>query len=186
VFASSIARGSRGVADDSPWLDAFVVTASHIIGIESKRYEPFRCEKIGTFSPAYWRKVWGKKMGPFERMRDQMRGHTDKDELPFKHLDAVQLVKHAFGLRTESQRRSRSPALIYLYSEPTSWPDGRPIERSARDEHAREAATFGREVEGAEVVFRSCTYKKLLSTLLNSSSVKVRTHGQAILDRFAP
>jgi hypothetical protein len=165
-----------------PWLDAFVVTSSHIIGIESKRYEPFRDKEIGALSPAYWRRVWGEEMGPYERMRDQIK----KGERSFKHLDAVQLLKHAFGLRTEAHRRCKPAVLIYLYAEPAAWPNGRAIETSSLAEHTKEVSQFARDVEDAEVVFRSCTYKNLLETFLNSSSLRVKKHGQAILDRFSP
>ena len=37
-----------------PWLDAFVETETQIIGIESKRYEPFRSKSKVTFSETYW------------------------------------------------------------------------------------------------------------------------------------
>ncbi len=44
-----------------PWLDAFVETSTHILGIESKRYEPFRSKQEGKLSQAYWRPVWVKR-----------------------------------------------------------------------------------------------------------------------------
>lgn len=68
-----------------PWLDAFVETATDIIGIESKRYEPFRHKAMGSFSKAYWRTVWGDRMGPFERMRDRIAA----GEARFERLDPV-------------------------------------------------------------------------------------------------
>ena len=36
-----------------PWLDAVVETRTHLIGIESKRFEPFRSEKDPDFSEAH-------------------------------------------------------------------------------------------------------------------------------------
>src|SRR5262245_18051462 len=41
-------RGGR-----HPWLDAVVETATQLIGIESKRFEPYRDEKTVSFSDAY-------------------------------------------------------------------------------------------------------------------------------------
>ena len=38
-----------------PVLDALVTTPSAVIGIESKRFEPFRGNKIAQLSDAYWR-----------------------------------------------------------------------------------------------------------------------------------
>jgi hypothetical protein len=52
-----------------PWLDVVVETGERFIGIESKRYEPFRDKKKVDFSSAFERDVWGKKMGQFGAMR---------------------------------------------------------------------------------------------------------------------
>src|SRR5687767_8892604 len=49
-----------------PWLDAVIETRTHLIGVESKRYEPYRGGVRAEFSKAYWRDVWGKEMGPYE------------------------------------------------------------------------------------------------------------------------
>jgi len=137
-------RGGR-----HPWLDAFVETATHIIGIESKRYEPFRTKSPGSFSDAYWRPVWGDEMQPFEWMRDAI----SKGEAEFHRLDAVQLVKHAFGLRTEAHRRNKRAWLVCLYAEPTSWPDGKHVNEDRIAEHAEDIRRFADVVAGAEVGF---------------------------------
>ncbi|MCY4613766.1 MAG: hypothetical protein OXB94_09115 [Nitrospira sp.] len=42
-----------------PVLDCLVTTVSALIGIESKRFEPFRGKKAASFCDAYWREVWG-------------------------------------------------------------------------------------------------------------------------------
>ncbi len=76
-----------------PWLDAVIQTTTHLIGIESKRFEPFRDKKHAVLSDAYDRPVWGDSMGPIELMRDRLRANP----LLFQMLDGAQLVKHAFG-----------------------------------------------------------------------------------------
>jgi hypothetical protein len=53
-----------------PWLDAVVITASHLIGVESKRFEPFRDTKATRFSVAYDRPVWGSRMPRYGAVRD--------------------------------------------------------------------------------------------------------------------
>src|SRR5690606_9468810 len=83
-----------------PWLDAMVRTSTHLIGVESKRFEPFRDRKVAAFSDAYWRDVWGDGMQGYCALRDRLRS----GELAFEHLDAAQLVKHALGLRTEAKK----------------------------------------------------------------------------------
>lgn len=165
-----------------PWLDAFVETKTHIIGIESKRYEPFRSKKAGAFSEAYWRDVWGGNMAPFERVRDGLRDGS----LNFQRLDAVQLVKHAFGLRTEAERRGKSPVLVYLHAEPETWPDGRPLNAEHVIIHRDEAQRLADLVAGAEVSFCVCDYHELLSALDESDLEAVRSHAENVRKVFTP
>jgi len=165
-----------------PWLDAYVETQTSIIGIESKRYEPFREKPAGSFSKAYLRRVWGDQMGPFERMRDRIAA----GEARFERLDAAQLVKHAFGLRTEAQRRRKPATLVYLYAEPKAWPDGRPIAPAATATHAAEARAFASDVQGAEVAFVTCTYGTFLDALGTSPLDDVRAHAARIEATFLP
>ena len=145
-------------AGKHPWLDAFVETETHIVGIESKRYEPFRSHKKVRFSDAYWRPVWGDDMAAFEKVRDQLQS----GELEFKRLDGVQLVKHAFGMRTEGVRRGKKCKLVYLYADPSQWSDGRPLDKDTQRQHASEAEYFERLVSGCEVGFTFLTYKEML------------------------
>jgi hypothetical protein len=74
-------------------------------------------------------------------------------------LDATQLVKHAFGLRTAVHHKKhfvgKLPALLYLYAEPERWPDGRPISIAEIEAHRVEIRRFAEAVTGDEVVFSS-------------------------------
>ena len=105
-----------------PWLDVVIELPDALVGIESKRYEPFRDGKSVKFSDAYWRDVWGENMFGYARLRDALHSGS----LQTERLDATQLVKHAFGLRTQAQRASgttnKKPILVYLYAEPAAWP----------------------------------------------------------------
>ncbi|MEQ1782938.1 MAG: hypothetical protein ABMA14_16360 [Hyphomonadaceae bacterium] len=168
-------RGGR-----HPSLDAAVETATHFIGIESKRYEPFRDTKSVNFSDAYDRPVWGENMGPFEKMRDQLRSR----DIKFDYLDAAQLVKHAFGLVTEGVRRKKTPALVYLYSEPARLA-GKDIHPEAIDRHRQEVREFGLAVAGAEVGFSAVSYREWIGTW-GSADETVVAHGRRLLDVFAP
>ena len=102
-------RGGR-----HPVLDCLVATPSALIGIESKRYEPYRGGKAAEFSKAYWRPVWGERMKGYERVRDLLRENPHC----YAFLDAAQLVKHAFGLRTEVNGPGSA-----------SWPEALPLLR---------------------------------------------------------
>lgn len=138
-----------------PWLDAAVITPTHLIGIESKRFEPFRDTKKVSLSSAYDQDVWGAQMGRFAAMRDALRS----GEVQFRHLDAAQLVKHAFGLVTEARRLSRRPVLFYLYAEPNKR-DKHWISAEDHRRHRDEIATFARLVDGDEVTFLSTSYRQ--------------------------
>ena len=163
-----------------PWLDAFVETATHIIGVESKRYEPFRAKAVGRFSEAYWRDVWGVKMSGYQRVRDAVAS----DAAPFSRLDAAQLVKHALGLRTEARRRGKCPALVYLHADPATWPDGTAIHPDHKQAHRGEISVFAEHVQSDEVAFRACRYAEVLDTWSRSNSPNVRHHAAAVKDAF--
>lgn len=48
-----------------PWLDAVIETPNHLIGIESKRFEPYRDTKAVSFSSAYDKASLGQQNGSF-------------------------------------------------------------------------------------------------------------------------
>lgn len=160
-----------------PWLDAVLITATHLIGIESKRFEPFRDSKTVSLSSAYDRPVWGEKMKPFEVVRDRLRS----GELQFEYLDAAQLVKHAFGLVTDARRKARQPALVYIYAEPTEI-SGRPISEVARLQHRSEIDRFAEVVAGAEVKFVSISYREWLRL----SRGEAADHAARVISAFHP
>ncbi|MFD1105654.1 PGN_0703 family putative restriction endonuclease [Sphingobium olei] len=165
-------RGGR-----HPWLDASVETCGRVIGIESKRFEPFRDAKTVNLSDAYDREVWGNQMTPFTAMRDRLRagdGH-------YHHLDAAQLVKHAFGLVTEGRRLGKAPVLFYLYAEPTH--RGSALVRgTAIERHRAEIADFASAVAGAEVRFAACSWREWLAGWTSDA----REHADALIARFRP
>jgi hypothetical protein len=168
-------RGGR-----HPWLDAIVETERQLIGVESKRFEPFRGQKRPSLSEAYDRKVWGSNMAPFEAMRDALRSGRER----YEFLDATQLVKHAFGLVTDATRKRKAPMLIYLYSEPAARGD-RPISVAAHRRHRDEISRFAAAVKGAAVLFHATSYRHWLGTW-PSPPDPVGIHGEAVQERFRP
>jgi len=165
-----------------PWLDVVVQTSDSLIGIESKRYEPFRDTKSSSFSDAYARPVWGDNMKPFETMRDALT--TGKKR--YRFLNAVQLVKHAFGLRTQAKKQGKTASLVYLYSEPKAYPDARPIPAADQSEHRREVSDFAAAVgtSEADIRFHSLCYDDLLFCWEQSVGTAVTNHATAIRERF--
>jgi len=174
-------RGGR-----HPCLDVLVETSTALIGVESKRYEPFRIKADASLSKAYWRRVWGNAMTGYERVRDNLRDNADY----FTRLDAAQLVKHAFGLRTavhrEERWRGKRPVLLYLYAEPEQWPDGRLVPKADIETHRAEINQFAETVAGDEVAFHPCSYRKLLSAWYDSPDEIVRSHALAVVTHFSP
>lgn len=161
-----------------PWLDAAIETDSKLIGVESKRYEPFRDRKAVELSSAYDRPVWGSGMEPYERMRDALRGEPKH----FQFLDAAQLVKHAFGLVTDAKRKAKRPHLHYLYAEPHER-GGKSITERMWQSHRDEIAEFAAAVAGADVEFSSCSYREWLFTW---AGVDVEAHAANVVQAFAP
>lgn len=168
-----------------PWLDALVVTPAALIGVESKRFEPFRTK--GHFSKAFWRPVWGDQMKGYEGVRTNMT----EGEGSYVGLDAAQLVKHALALRTRVDAKKQydglNPILFYLYAEPDVWPrDGKPVDDEAKALHREEIAHFAESVEGDEVRFVACSYRELLATWERNENAEIREHARAVVSRFAP
>ena len=168
-----------------PCLDVLIVTDDALLGVESKRYEPFRQKSPVSLSSAYWRPVWGGEMAGFERTRDSLRAGATE----FKHLDAAQLIKHAFGLRTAAHalpHEGRRPILFYLYCEPEQWPNGREVSAADREVHRHEVAAFADMVGGDEVLFLSSTYNEVLASWEGAAIAEVGRHAAAVRQRFSP
>jgi len=163
-----------------PWLDAVVETPTTLVGVESKRFEPFRDVKSVSLSDAYDRPVWGRQMIGYERMRDRLRAGEEK----FSYLDAAQLIKHAFGLVTEGRRRDRTPILFYLFAEPAER-SGRAIATKDLVQHREEIARFAEAVAGNEVAFHYESYREWIKSWRGLDSAVV-AHGQEVMRRFSP
>lgn len=161
-----------------PWLDAAVTTPTTLVGVEAKRYEPFRPGKAVSFSEAYDSRDWGPGMAAY----DGLRAELSAGRLRFRHLDAVQLVKHAYGLRTQGRKRGRGAVLVYLHAAPEAWANGKPVDPAAIAAHAAEVAQFAARVKGADVVFVAVRWADLLAQWKGIASLA--PHAAAIRARF--
>lgn len=163
-----------------PWLDVLIETKTHLIGVESKRYEPYRGRHRPSFSDAYDRDVWAPEMKPYVQLKSKLRA----GQLDLFALDASQLIKHALALATHSSALGKRPVLYYLYADPLAWPDGRPIPDPVRAEHAAHLMVFAGEVGDARVQFVSATYRQLLADW-NLASPDLNEHVQAVRHHFS-
>ncbi|MBC6441908.1 MAG: hypothetical protein GDA53_02095 [Rhodobacteraceae bacterium] len=169
-----------------PWLDVGILTKTALIGVESKRYEPFRGKPKADFSKAYDRAVWGDRMDAYCRMRDRLREGT----LQYQALDAAQLVKHAFGLRTQTAKggrfRGTRPILVYLFAEPECWPDGRPVDPVRRTLHQDEITDFAQRVAGDEVAFHALDYAAVLDEWQRGHNRPLADHADLVKQTYRP
>jgi hypothetical protein len=163
-----------------PWLDAAITTATTLVGVESKRYEPFRPGKTTSFSEAYDSRDWGAGMGRFTAMRLALCAGSRF----YRHLDAVQLVKHAYGLRTQGIKRARGAVLVYLHAAPAAWASGKPVSVEAIERHDAEIADFGEAVRGDDVTFVALRWADLLAAW--SEVPTLAAHAAAVQARFGP
>jgi hypothetical protein len=168
-------RGGR-----HPWLDAALTTATTLAGVESKRYEPFRPRKQTAFSEAYDSRDWGPGMARFNAMRHALT----EGRQAYRCLDAAQLVKHAYGLKTQATKRARGAVLVYLYAAPATWANGKPVDPAAIQRHEAEIADFARAIKGDDVVFAPVRWRDLLAQW--AAVPALAAHAAALAARFGP
>lgn len=156
-----------------PWLDAAIETATHLIGVESKRYEPFRSRKPAKLLAKYSEHQWGQGMEGWNAVRDKLLAEPKF----YRHLDGAQLAKHAYGLATEGDRRGKIPVLYYLYAEP---PDA--AESDAFALHRAEIADLSRRTDGTKVRFAAGSWRDGLQSFAGET----KDHGNGLLERFRP
>lgn len=142
-----------------PWLDAAVTTATTLVGVESKRYEPFRPGKAAVFSEAYDSRDWGPGMAAYASLRAGLAA----GRITYRHLDAVPLVKQAYGLRNQGVKRGLGAVLVYLHAAPAAWASGKPVDPAALRAHRAEIADFAARVKGADVTFAALAWADLLA-----------------------
>jgi hypothetical protein len=161
-----------------PWLDVGIETKTTLIGIESKRYEPFRPAKKSGFAEVYDRPVWGQKMARYTLLRDDLVTGT----MGFDALDAVQLIKHAYGIYTRAEKRASGAVLVYLYAEPATWASGKAVDPKRIALHRREVMTFAKLVSEDTVAFVPLRWADLLDQWAREA--KLAAHVAALRARF--
>ena len=161
-----------------PWLDAALVTPTTLVGVEAKRYEPFRPGKATLFTEAFDSRDWGPGMAGY----DALRAELSAGRLAYRHLDAAQLVKHAYGLRTQGMKRARGAVLVYLHAAPQAWANGKLVDPMAIRRHADEIRDFAARVKGQDVTFVPLRWADLLAQWAGVPALA--GHAAAITARF--
>jgi hypothetical protein len=161
-----------------PWLDAVITTPTTLVGVESKRYEPFRPRKAPVFSEAFASREWGPGMARWNTMRRALEDGSQT----YRCLDAVQLVKHAYALRTQGVKRARGAVLVYLHAAPAQWANGKPVDPLSITRHEAEITDFARAVKGADVAFVPVRWGDVIRQWAKVPALA--THAAAITARF--
>jgi hypothetical protein len=139
-----------GLEGTPPHLD-LVADGDPPVAVESKCTE-WMTAKGAKFAKSY--QVFESRQGA-EQWAAAMRRLTDLQD-NYRHLDAAQLIKHAFGLL----RRFPGPVvLLYLYWEPRNFPEW--PECAA---HRAEIDRFGGDVRGSRVRLAHMSYRELWSS----------------------
>lgn len=168
-------RGGR-----HPWSDVAIATPTSLVAITARRYEPFRPAKANSFSEPYESGDWGEGMARF----DALRMSLTQGKLTYRHLDAVQLVKQAYGLRTQAHRRGRGAVLVYLHAEPATWANGKPVDPAAIARHSAEVDDFARRIKGCDVAFARLRWADLVAQWAGTPALA--PHATALQHRFGP
>lgn len=161
-----------------PWLDVGIETSTTLIGIEARRYEPFRPAKLNGFAEVIDRPVWREKLPRMTKLRDDLVS----GEAGFQCLDAVQLIKSAYGLITRAEKRAVGAVLVYLYAEPKTWASGKEVSSAQIARHRKEITSFANLVRGDGVVFVPCLWDRLLADWAKHPALSA--HAAAVAQRF--
>lgn len=161
-----------------PRFDALVTTPTTLVGIVSRRYQPFRPAKAVAFTEPFDARDWGPGMARFGAMRQALTSGRQT----FRHLDAVTLVKQAYALRTQALKQARGAVLVYLHAAPAHWASGKPVDPKAITRHQAEVADFARAVKGDDVTFVPLRWVDLLTQW--SQTPAIAAHGTALRGWF--
>jgi hypothetical protein len=163
-FAGKCPNGlfeANGEPSRSPNLDVLAFAGNAVVAVESKFLEPFT-KKKQELSPRFLLPFLGSDgVDPVAEpewsemyTRVARMAMYPKEDLPYTHLDAAQLVTHYLGLKFSYPQHTR--VLIYLYWEPTN-AGGLDACRRHRDE----VRDFSRRVEGCDTKFVAMSYPDL-------------------------
>lgn len=168
-------RGGR-----HPWLSATITTPTTLVGIEARRYDPFRPAKANRFTEPFDSRDWGEGMARY----DALRGALALGRLTYRHLDAITLVKAAYALRHQATRKARGAVLVYLHAAPATWASGKPLDPAALRQHSAEIADFAKRVTGSDVTFAPLRWSDLIAQW--AATPALAAHAKALTDRFGP
>jgi len=140
----------NGLQGNNPNLDIVLENPNTILAIESKFLEPLD-KKTGEFKKSYFKTEDHRSNSKwYELMRK-----INNNQINFDYLDAVQLLKHFYGVCYEKNNKNKT--LMYLYWEPKEMKNESPY-----DVHRKEITKFNNLVKGDHLLdFEFMTYQDL-------------------------
>ena len=163
-----------------PFIDVLALTPTTLTGIVSKRYEPFRPGKKTDFSDDFDTRDWGNGMAQYTALRHAIADGSQT----YRHLDAAQLIKHAYALRTQALKRARGAVLVYLHATPADWANGKPLDPTAHARHQSEITHFANAIRGDDVAFAPVKWIDVLAQW--SRIPALAAHAKAVANTFGP
>ncbi len=171
-----------GLQGTPPHLDIVVESQSRVVGIESK-FTEYLTGELAEFKDSY------KKFENLDIGYSRMMKRLKKDPKYYKHLNAAQLIKHAFGLihsfshRPDKEPDNRPVILLYLYWEPKDC-DGDTLFAT----HRAEVEDFAERVAGSPPVptFKAMSYPELwkIWRQIHSTPSWLREHIEHLRARY--
>jgi len=140
-----------GLGGTPPNLDFYAIGPGAVVAVESKFTEVLS-RKAANFSESYAKAV----MELADERWMQMYHSLCAKPRRFHYLDAAQLVRNYLGIRRGLADEDAPKALLYLFWEPTNWPQVPPF-----SQHRSEALEFSMAVAGGEVDFTAMSYSEL-------------------------
>ena len=174
-----IAHTAIPKAKKHPNLDVWLESDDAILAIECKfcEYLGERTEKA-SLHPAYKRLASSlDRQNPWVKAIDHVT--KEKGECKYRFFDAVQIIRHYFGVLNSGQKEKH---LLYLYWHPTNedWRDIHPF-----DLHMKELKEFsGLISQATDVRFHSMSVNELWDTWSLVPDQDVKSHVNDLRDKY--
>lgn len=163
------AKCPTGVGPRDPNLDVLLCNSSDVLGIESKLKEhcKSRSPSIQKEDLARAEKYlapdgicdWRCGENYFKEMKRLV-----KEKKTYKRLDAMQLIKHAFGLARLGEETGKSVKLLYVYWEPDNGGQLKIFEQ-----HKEEVEAFADKIKDSTPAFEHISYPCLWNKWKNNA-----------------
>jgi len=165
----------NGLTGTSPQLDVYLEGNGNYIAIESKFLEPLkrRSKKKNNLSKKYREIKDSRKDTKWYDILLDPDAHLDE----YEHLDAIQLLKHLFGIHHDNQ--GTNVELLYLYWKPENYDQFPELEI-----HEDEINRFSKQLTDTGVRFSYYTHQELWYTWEKSGDEKLSRLGRMLREKY--